>query len=389
MQILVSLIKNVLKLLFRYVQWNFNGVQTPNGEITVERYLLKNEAKKAKLLSISETSIVKERLPVSVNSSLPSVFHSLTRRIVPASFILSLPNARVWGAHGAVVSYSNYLLKDITQKFGDKDKPHLIFNKIFLKKQEFKKGKIAVLATCGSNVYYHWLFDVLPRLFLLQRKFSLDEVDGIILDFTDLPFQRETLELLNFDFNKLIRSNNNWDFHIEAENLLVPSLPSTLGTINKWQCEFLRSSFLPSTKTQKFGKYVYISRGIVGRRTIANEEELLPLLSRLDFQIFNLEQLSFTDQVNLFSNADVVVGPHGSGFSNIVFCKPGTTIIDIQHPDYINTCFWILSNQLNLCYHLFFGECGNNNSSSDDNKNKNIFLNLADLEKILQPLICI
>ena len=52
-------------------------------------------------------------------------------------------------------------------------------------------------------------------------------------------------------------------------------------------------------------------------------------------------------QAQIFRNAEVVFGPHGAGFSNIVFCKEKTKIIEI-YQDYTASCFWFLSEFLNL-----------------------------------------
>ena len=43
-----------------------------------------------------------------------------------------------------------------------------------------------------------------------------------------------------------------------------------------------------------------------------------------------LHEKNFRDQVNLFQNAECVVGLHGAGFGNIVFCKPKTKIIELK-----------------------------------------------------------
>ena len=43
-----------------------------------------------------------------------------------------------------------------------------------------------------------------------------------------------------------------------------------------------------------------------------------------------LHELKFIDQVNLFYNADCVVGLHGAGFVNLVFCKHGTKVIEFR-----------------------------------------------------------
>ena len=45
---------------------------------------------------------------------------------------------------------------------------------------------------------------------------------------------------------------------------------------------------------------------------------------------FFLNNISILDQVKLFSNAEVIVSPSGSSLTNIVFCNPGTNIIEIK-----------------------------------------------------------
>ena len=52
-----------------------------------------------------------------------------------------------------------------------------------------------------------------------------------------------------------------------------------------------------------------------------------------DFVSVNLGEISFSDQVNLFNKADCVVGLHGAGFANIVFCEPGTKIVEFRSPE--------------------------------------------------------
>ena len=43
-----------------------------------------------------------------------------------------------------------------------------------------------------------------------------------------------------------------------------------------------------------------------------------------------MAELSFKEQINIFYNANLIVGLHGSGFANLTFCKPKTKIIEIR-----------------------------------------------------------
>jgi capsular polysaccharide biosynthesis protein len=55
------------------------------------------------------------------------------------------------------------------------------------------------------------------------------------------------------------------------------------------------------------------------------------------------------------ASCEAIVAPHGGGLSNIVFCSPGTKIIEIFSPELVGTYFWKLSSQLNLDYYYLLG----------------------------------
>lgn len=44
----------------------------------------------------------------------------------------------------------------------------------------------------------------------------------------------------------------------------------------------------------------------------------------------SLEDLSFQAQIDQFSDASLIVAPHGSGLANLVFAPPGAKVIELQ-----------------------------------------------------------
>ena len=46
--------------------------------------------------------------------------------------------------------------------------------------------------------------------------------------------------------------------------------------------------------------------------------------------IVKLHELSFVEQIKMFQNAECIVGLHGGGFANIVFCQDNTKIIELK-----------------------------------------------------------
>ena len=49
--------------------------------------------------------------------------------------------------------------------------------------------------------------------------------------------------------------------------------------------------------------------------------------------------MSVEEQVKFFSSADMVVGAHGAALTNLVFCRPGTRVVELFSPHYVNPCY--------------------------------------------------
>ena len=75
------------------------------------------------------------------------------------------------------------------------------------------------------------------------------------------------------------------------------------------------------------------------------------------------ERLSFKKQIYLFKNASVVLGAHGAAFTNIVYCRPGTKIIEIIPSNHPNRKCERVSKILKLKYFRIV--------TRPDNSNKN------------------
>ena len=65
-------------------------------------------------------------------------------------------------------------------------------------------------------------------------------------------------------------------------------------------------------------------------RKIINEDEVKFFLKKNGFTILSLSQFNFADQINLFKNAENIIGLHGAGFANLTFCKPKTSVLELK-----------------------------------------------------------
>lgn len=80
------------------------------------------------------------------------------------------------------------------------------------------------------------------------------------------------------------------------------------------------------------GKYSYISRNVreCKARRLLNESELIEPLKRAGFSIYTMEHMTFEDQIRLFRSSEVITGLHGAGLSWLIFCHPGTLVLEIK-----------------------------------------------------------
>src|SRR5262249_33691278 len=80
----------------------------------------------------------------------------------------------------------------------------------------------------------------------------------------------------------------------------------------------------PSARTRK----LYVARTDAPIRQMRNEPALIEQVRKRGYEVVTPGSLSFAEQVQLFRGARLIVGPHGAGLTNIVFCEPGTIVYE-------------------------------------------------------------
>lgn len=226
-----------------------------------------------------------------------------------------------------------------------------------LPQPEFVAGTVAVLSGLSGNVYFHWMVDILPRFDILRRRgYTVRSIDRFLINSYQAPFQKETLLKLGIPLGKIIESDRHP--HIRAERLIVPPFPDALGWLSPSALAFHRRQFLSTSRRgdSQLPKRIYISRNQSSYRQVVNENEAIACLKKYGFVPVALEALSVERQALLFANAEAIVAPHGSGLTNLMFCRPGTTVIELVSPHYIRHYYWVISQKLSLRHYYIKGE---------------------------------
>ena len=210
-------------------------------------------------------------------------------------------------------------------------------------KKKIKGSVISLLAGGGANEnYFHWLYDVLPKLSLYEELNNSKFPDFLLVPNNDLHFQKETLNILGFREDQILSSKIYR--HLVFNKMYITDHPYNVTNdtridhekIPSWISDWLKEKFLIEKNLikNKFDK-IYIDRSNSeskknATRGILNENELKSFLKNNGFKFIRLHEISFSNQINIFNNAKIIIGLHGAGFANISFCKPGTRIIELK-----------------------------------------------------------
>ncbi len=184
--------------------------------------------------------------------------------------------------------------------------------------------------------YGSFLFRALPQLLFIA------ENRHIHFDFYITPsrtnFFREALRLLNLPNRPVLNSAEIAGDNLA--NLLVCNDFNNEGWLDQVTLARLRMLMIKVQRATtadrvQFSKNLYISRRLGGGsrpnyRRLINEDEVEAALRARGFSAVHPETLTFADQILLFAEAAVIIGPSGSGMLNSMFAPPDIKILDME-----------------------------------------------------------
>ena len=227
--------------------------------------------------------------------------------------------------------------------------------------------------------YFHWMTEVLPALVVINQ--ITDKKVPVLLSANSKKCKHIIDSLKIFDipiYYYNIRQT------IKVSNLYAVKIP-IVGAYNEPFLSNMRSLFLKNinveVKKTPFRK-IYISRKKATRRKISNEDELVALLDRYEFESVFLEDYEIQDQIKLLQETKIVVSCHGAGLTNILFMQPDTKVIELKANNNDYWCFFSLARLANLKYSYLLCESDRNN-----HRDSNITVDLVALEMAVKNYI--
>ncbi|HTF16474.1 MAG TPA: glycosyltransferase family 61 protein [Chryseolinea sp.] len=207
-----------------------------------------------------------------------------------------------------------------------------------------------------SGNYWHWMSEAILRVWLVR-----ENAQNLILVLPEhfkntefilsslMPFQFKDVYYIPTGKSLLIR------------NLCLPQIKPICDSYDRDALLAIRNRYLVSVmgeKTKHAYAYekVYISRRKAHRRKVVNEEEVISLLEKFGFVCITTEDYTFNEEIMLFSKVRYLISIHGSGLTNMLFMKEGSSILELHKKltnsnDWHSFAFWYLADSLDLAYY--------------------------------------
>lgn len=187
-----------------------------------------------------------------------------------------------------------------------------------------------------STEYFHFITEVLPNVLFLNKYYPNSAIVCGASSFT-IPLLRW------FGIGSNVISS------VPPQTLRVQAPFVECGNPSPFKLDLLRQTIKEKMSFEKtHGILIHREKS----RRLLNESDVLVYLQRkfphLKWVVF--DSISVDDTATLFSKAAVIAGPHGAGFTNMIFSCEGTQIIEFMPTEYPNVCYWHMAQMLKNPY---------------------------------------
>ena len=210
------------------------------------------------------------------------------------------------------------------------------------------KGVTANCVDHWASNFYHWVAHTIPTLHVLSQS---GRPVRLVLPEHMHPWQFETLELLDLSSDVHIHLQQGRQYAFKSlDYITFINGSADFAVSNVSHDAYARLRQAAGATAPSAGRRLYIERGSSANRHVPNETELAAELEKLGFERVQPETLSLSEQINLFSDAGMVMGMLGAGMANIAWCQPGTIVYELVPSHHINPCFAAMAAQGRLKY---------------------------------------
>lgn len=202
----------------------------------------------------------------------------------------------------------------------------------------------------NSSNYGHWLLYALSLIRYYREALGGDP-DYYYVGSPVRGYQIEALEMLGVSRGRIVHRA------VRADRTLAAIRDRALDYDSEL-LSFAGSSLVPShpPSTQLTGRRLFVSRGGAAHRRMLNEEAAARALeTEFGVELVSTDGMSLADEIELFRSAELVIGGHGAGLTNLVFAPRGTRVVDLAPSTYWDSLFAQVASVMGHSYALVRG----------------------------------
>ncbi|HEX2939976.1 MAG TPA: glycosyltransferase 61 family protein [Rhodopila sp.] len=189
---------------------------------------------------------------------------------------------------------------------------------------------------CAHYAYQHWLTQCLPAIDWCVRQQEGQPV-RLLLPALE-PWQEDLLRLLGHDRIPRITPAARTRYRLQRlhfAEFLIGVHTFAVSLSFRQTIDRILAAVPPAPATDAI---LYVPGSNFYYGVLSNEAELMVLLRGYGVRIVE-PALPTNERINLFRNAQVVIGPVGQGLSDVAFCRPGTLLWEWMPRHHLNPSY--------------------------------------------------
>lgn len=217
--------------------------------------------------------------------------------------------------------------------------------------------RVAPIVQLWGYGYYHFIVEQMPKILRIARLNS---------DIPILTYCKTFHPAINMGFIPGILEafkikNPIVSYHPAIMYLISEAIQTTeimCGIPSPHDLAILRDAATEISPRIKKNVGIFIKRTGRPLRSLLHHDKILAELIKIrpDVQWCVFDTMSFVDTIKLFSEAKIVVAPHGAGLANIVWASEGIEVIEIGSQIEPNICYWHMSELLGNHHKIIISE---------------------------------
>lgn len=205
------------------------------------------------------------------------------------------------------------------------------------------------VGSMAPHNWFHWIIDVLPSVYFARHLPPQYSQYPLLLPQkgVERSHWREALDIVKAERDSILLDPSKYyrvSKLIRLDSVTRPAprplgiqLPARISVLSHYLLEY-RDYMLARLHLDKVGpisgRKTFIARRPGSVRNY-NQAEISELLDRAGFTLVYLEDLSFRKSVQIFRESEVLVGPHGAGWANMLFSSDRARVVMWTWPNEI------------------------------------------------------